>query len=535
MPLNFYELYNLLNENVEESFDKWLELVFQYTKKNTDAEKVLMKISGVPVRADLIGKNAKDWQDSEKAQLKYIIDGPQEVYIKQVLKEKNIENFNWFSFCIGYFSTKPSFFKEDLELAIEVTKNRIASRELPKTEIGGKGWLLIGYESLDHVKKYLRQQQELSNRQKLKLRKKGETLEEDESLIKLLDQKNNFKLYFLPSIATDKDNKYHDSWSAAEYVNKRESRKRLLCKYGKDTDWCTANPTGGYHEYYVDQDIYILHENDKPKYQFTGCHRGIRPQFMNVKDETVEAISQKEMEFLYYHLGKCYEDMEVKLEDPEQYLNSEFKERISLEDILDLCQNKEASPEVLKDIYSRHSRKDYRGSGSWSGFGGILDLLCKNPNTPEEILVDIYKKDIPLPGGTKKSLAENPSTPKEILKEISEFILDPGSGKSKRLYTDIANPLAKNKNSDIEVLKNLLTFLKRVDNRDYKARFGVDILKNPNSKKDPELVEEIVKIVRGIILDQETYDFTLTYLRQQEDLPSDLSSALLFARKTSWR
>ena len=525
MPLNFYQLYSLLNENVEENFDKWLETIFQYTKENTTAWQVLTNIPGVPNRENLIGTDPKNWQDSGKKQLKWIINKPQETYIKQVLKEKNIENLNWFNFCIGFLSVKQNFFKEDLELAIEVTKNRIASRELHKNEIGSKGWLVVGFESLEYVRSYLRKQQEISNRQKLRLRKKGETLEEDENLVKLLYQKDDLKLYLLPSIAADKDNKYIDNWDDAEYLSKRESRKRILCKLGKGTDWCTANPSGSFHAYYVDQDIYVFHKNDQPKYQFTGCHRGLNAQFMDVKDEEVTEITNEEMEFLNSYLGDCYEYIFVKVNSSEEYMKSKFKQRISLESITELLKNPETKPEILEDIYVNDA-----GGISYDSF--TYQLLCKNPKTPKEILIDIYEKEY-VDQATKASLAQNPNTPKEILADIyrnlsallsktfeikSSLAQNPNTPKeilekmSESTTVDMAKHLAKNKNSSIEVLQNLLSFLKRIDSRDYKANLGIRILQNPNSKQDPKLIEEILEILKKVILDPETYGFTLANL-----------------------
>jgi hypothetical protein len=530
MPLNFYELYNLLNENIEENFEKWLETIFQYTKKNTTAWQVLTNIPGVPARENLIGTDPKNWQDSEKKELKWIINEPQETYIKQVLKEKNIENLNWFNFCIGFLSVKQNFFKEDLELAIEVTKNRIASRELPKNEIGSKGWLVVGFESLEHVRNYLRKQQEISNRQKLRLRKKGETLEEDENLVKLLYQKDDLKLYLLPSIAADKDNKYHDNWDDAEYLSKRESRKRILCKLGKGTDWCTANPSGSFHKYYVDRDIYVFHKNDQPKYQFTGCHRGLNPQFMDVKDEGVTKITNEEMEFLNNYLGDCYEYIKVKVSSPEEYMKSKFKERISLESITGLIENPETVPEILEDIYVNDAGRISYDSKSYQ-------LLCKNPNTPKEILIDIYEKEN-VPQATKVSLAQNPNAPKEILADIyrnlsgkvdklfgaelkSSLAQNPNTPKeilekmSESTTVDMAKHLAKNKNSSIEVLQNLFSFLNKVDNNDFKTYLGICILKNPNAKLDPKLLEEILEVLKEVILDSQTYDWTIKFIQKE--------------------
>ena len=49
------------------------------------------------------------------------------------------------------------------------------------------------------------------------------------------------------------------------------ARHAFLCRYGRNTEWCTASPDGDYHADYGDRDIYIVHINDKPEYQFMGC------------------------------------------------------------------------------------------------------------------------------------------------------------------------------------------------------------------------------------------------------------------------
>jgi hypothetical protein len=515
----------LLNENIEENFNKWLELLFQYTKKNTHAGQILMYIPGVPARADFIGTDPESWDQNKgdrhggREYLNNIIPTEQEVLIKFILKEKNIENFNWFSFSIGFLSVKPRFLREDLELAIDVTKRRINNGDLPKTEIGEKGWLMIGFESLNYVREYLQQQQTLSNRQKLKLRKTGETLAEDENLIKLIEQKDDLKLYFLPRVLDDSR-----SWDNIDYVKQRESRKRLLCKYGKGTDWCTANPTGSFHEYYTDQDIYILHENDQPKYQFTGCHRGITPQFMDVKDFSVQELSEKDMEFLQNYLGDCYENISVAVKDGEEYFKLKFKDRISLRNLVTLCNSNDTSSKVLEDIYFRYQKRSFY-------LANLEECFCENPNTPEKVLEDIYNKKSSSYDKLKiaRLISYNPNTPEKILADVVSLI----DKQNIRYYSGLVLNIAKNPNSNIKILKQLFEISKSIENNDFRVQIGVEILKNKNSKQSSEFVENVVKIIIETINHPETYDFTISYLIQQKtSIPDYLrKKAIALAKK----
>jgi hypothetical protein len=320
--MNFYQ-WLLLNENVETNFDKWLETLFQYTKKNTDAEKVLMKIPGVPARSDLIGVDPKNWEAGGREQLSYIIDKP--FIIKTVLKEKNIENFNWFSFSIGYYSAKPGFFKEDLELAIDVTKQRIDSRELPKTEIGTKGWLIIGYEAKDKVQEYLQSHRQVSNRQLEKMKKSGMSLDENENLIKMVVNEGNIKIYHLPSL------------KSSDHVKERHL---LLCKYGKGTDWCTAQPSWDAHTGYTRDTIYIVHVDDKPTYQFVSCTDGRNQQFMDTRDQYVNRLN-----------GDVYDALAANLND--QFKCYKIRRKTSLKDLLDPDSKKKET------IYNALSEDDF--------------------------------------------------------------------------------------------------------------------------------------------------------------------------------
>lgn len=305
----------LFNENIQENFDKWfIDLVkFQTRDDEQNIIRTLCKGPARPVLnavgtsgktegflTDNILFKTKHKKELDKEELDFLsnFNGTAKEIIKTVLQRKNLETFNWFAFSVGYLTAKPNMFTEDLELAIDVTKRRIDSRELLKQEIGSKGWLVIGYESLEYVSQYLSDQQQISKRKLEKMRKQGLTLDEDPSLIRLIIDENNVKVYFLPAVGDDE--------------NIIKKRHLVLCKYGKGTDWCTANPTGSYHVYYKKNNIYTVHFKDKPVYQFVDCNDGNNTQFMDAKDLGVRELEGDIFDVLYKNLSdklKCYQDV----------------------------------------------------------------------------------------------------------------------------------------------------------------------------------------------------------------------------------
>jgi hypothetical protein len=275
--MNFKNWF-VLNENIASDFDTHLSNLIKYAKPDE-----------------------KRYLDTHPQ----VVAFPPKDIIIQVLKEKNLENFNWFSFAMGYWSVK-RYRKEDLEIAINVTKKMIDSGELPKSEIGAKGWFKVGGEAKEKVEEYIKSTQEISNRQERKLRKSGETLEGDNKLIQLVATDGDLKLYFLPAMGSGTDH------GLPEDENEIKARKRVLCSYGKGTQWCTAAPDGDYHENYLGNNIYIIHEKDKPVYQFVNCldEGEQNHQFMDAEDNHVQELDMKYFNFLKKHAdgaSSCYE------------------------------------------------------------------------------------------------------------------------------------------------------------------------------------------------------------------------------------
>jgi len=294
-----FKLFLTFNENIQENFDNWCDTLEKYAKGD---EKVLLnrfKSFLSPFSSEV---SLKDLFEKTSSFCRV-----NKTQIINILKQKNLENFNWFSFSLGCFYAYAELFHgEDLEAAIENTRRRIDNRSLSKAEIGSKGWFTVGYESKEHVAQEIIANQAISNREKERMRKAGKSFNEDERLIRLLAKEGDYTLYFCPKLIGQEstENSYNYLTKNQETV---DSRHRILCKYGKGGEFCTASPSGSYHRMYIQNDIYILHVNDSVRYQFVSCNDSKNLQFMNVKNKRPDYVSPKEYSFLikYAPIG-CY-------------------------------------------------------------------------------------------------------------------------------------------------------------------------------------------------------------------------------------
>lgn len=392
-----------LNENVEENFYKWLETLLVYAKKPIEVQTLVSFIyhqaSAHHVRVDIaskivseIGKDSlKDLflnqKDLIEDTLKYTIKPRVVNIIKSVLKEKNAENYNWFAFSIGYLCAKPDYQKEDLEKAIEVTKRKIDSRELLKTEIGEKGWFVIGFQKApEYIEQAIQDEREISNRQQKRMKKKGETFGEDENFIKLIINETtddlNIKIYYLPAL------KFMGDLSDPVNSKLASDRHAILCKYGKDTQWCTAQPSWDAHKTYIKNNIYIIHHNDKATYQFVDCRDSNNTQFMDKDDRYVEELSSETFDILKENLKEqtaCYKmsrrfSMSEFLLDKNNFYQASRKNLYSL--LGDATTNKNQLKKFLKNFI------EYLQSANqtWQDW---------NNDNDDDNGVTIYRKNLP--------------------------------------------------------------------------------------------------------------------------------------------
>lgn len=294
--MNFKYWLLLLNENVEENWDLWCDNLEKYAQNNPSEKRILNSLKDIldsvygnprgvpPMYLDLkllIGLTHARASGRIKARA-----------IINVLKEKNVENYNWFAFSMGFIvSYNNNFHEEDLRAAIDETKRRISSGELLKSEIGSKGWLVIGSESKTYVDAAIERSQQISKREQERLRKSGETLSEDPRLIKVVAKEGDYTLYLCPRLSFYKE----DDKEKEKLIGERHM---ILCKYGKGGKFCTADPKGTYHRNYATNDIYIFHVKDKVKYQFVSCKDRTGLQFHDVRNLPPEEVLGSEYEFL---------------------------------------------------------------------------------------------------------------------------------------------------------------------------------------------------------------------------------------------
>lgn len=269
--MNFND-WLILYESIQQNFDSWLE----------DLKKFELQIKDLVIPDD-----KKNLIISE---IKKYSTKPAQAGIRQVK-----EDVNWFRFSIGFFVVKPNFRSEDLERAIDITLKMISRNEITRQMIGTMGWFQLGKKSLDNINLETQKEQQITKTQQRKMAKQGTTLTDDEKYIKIIAQEGNLKLYFMPPIAENADK---------SIIN---ARHRILCSYGKGTDWCTASPTGNYHLEYKETPIYILHYKEIPRYQFGG------DQFKDAKDNVVTIMLPYEFDFLENHVPSEVKDISKEI------------------------------------------------------------------------------------------------------------------------------------------------------------------------------------------------------------------------------
>lgn len=303
----------LINENIEINLDRWIGDIVRYARP--EERRVLDSLArNTHITLDPPSM-AKPYRDSTIS----------------VLREKRLENPNWLAFSLGYLSAK-KYRTEDLEMAVDVARRLIASGELPKSRIGEKGWLLTGRDVYPKVQEYLAASQRISNRAERKMKKRGETGDDDERLIRLVAQEGDLKLYHLHSMGQG------TKYGLPKDDEEIKARHRILCKYGKGTGWCTATPTGDFHQIYLKNNIYIVHDAGKPVYQFVGCEDEKNHQFMDASDNAVRDLDARTFSFLKRNAEIGCHKISVKFEDLDEYKSADVaaKDAISHESVYEL-------------------------------------------------------------------------------------------------------------------------------------------------------------------------------------------------------
>lgn len=276
--MNFKKWF-LVTESVIENFDNWLK---SFRDNAPAAIKVEVETLTIP-------------EDKRKLISDVLSEYSRRPVVIGMKKVK--EDQNWFRFALGYYKVKPNMFREDLKRAIDTILKKISSNEITNSEIGVIGWYGLGK----------RAKSEVENASKLPVKSKtasekmklaGKTFTEDEVHIERVASENGLVLYVLPPLVS-KGIKFNQRYNQEidEYDEDQiEARHRILCSYGKSTNWCTASATGDYHEDYAGSKIYILHYNGVARYQFNPGDSDA-PQFMDINDDVVFVMLPFELNF----------------------------------------------------------------------------------------------------------------------------------------------------------------------------------------------------------------------------------------------
>ena len=250
--INFRE-YFYLYESIDQNFDQWL---------------VDLKTHARPDESEIKTFNIPD----NKKQ-----------FIINTLKSKNVENKQYMKYLLGFATTPQASHIEDYDRAVDTLKWFIQTNRLTKAQVEADGWFNTGKRATELT----REKDQILNPASKTKEKKEKKLGIAEDISPLF-QSGNIKIYFSPKVTNERS---YGTGNAEKPEIK--ARHKILCKYGKDTDWCTASATGTFHVMYADRNIYIVHIDDKPAYQFMDCSEDDtdnRCQFHDAKNASAESI-----------------------------------------------------------------------------------------------------------------------------------------------------------------------------------------------------------------------------------------------------
>ena len=245
-----------VNESVEENFDDWLQSIKSYAKPNEH--------------------EIKEWNPTEQ-QKKMIISS---------LKKAKKEGQDYMKFLAGVLSTRPDALEEDLDAAMSILNRSFSTIDsatgkpiLTRQEAAAKGFYNIGKSALGELDQKL--QKPVSKRQELLAKKRGEA-----DTLTPIYSKDGIMVYHIPPLKNKTD----------ESALKRQHR--LYCKYGANTQWCTAKPSWDVFKNYVGNNIYIIHKDGNPVYQYVDVRDKKNHQFRDVDDNQAKLIPSEIYEVL---------------------------------------------------------------------------------------------------------------------------------------------------------------------------------------------------------------------------------------------
>ncbi len=279
----YFREWLLFSESVEANIDSWINGVIDPKKPDGTPiplppnEADLNNFNVTPQQKQLMVNNLKKFDVSDP-----IDSGKRKVKI----------NANHVKFLLGFIKSKPDARTEDYERALDTLFWALSGNKMTKQQFG-----MDSYNIGKNIQEYYAEkdrEEGPSRRAELRSKKEGEAYDIDPLYVE-----GNIKCYYLPKVKAD--------LSEDERNKAISDRHKLLCKYGKNTGWCTASPSGTYHELYVNDDIYIIHNKNIPVYQFVFCTNTVKSshcQFMDIEDREPNDPMFTKMSFSVYKFVK---------------------------------------------------------------------------------------------------------------------------------------------------------------------------------------------------------------------------------------
>ena len=295
--LNFREwLY--FNESIEANIDIWISGVIDPKKPD-----------GTPIPLPPNEAELNNFQVNQQ-QKQLMVDNLNKFDLNNPVdsgKRKLKITANHVKFLLGFIKSKPQALTEDYERALDALFWALSSNKVTKQVFGTDS-----YNIGKNIQRYIEEkdrEEGPSKREEEREKKEGKAHDIDP-----LHQEGNIKCYYLPKIKSD--------LSEDEKKKAISERHKLLCKYGKNTGWCTASPSGTYHEIYLYDEIYIIHDNNIPIYQFVHCTKTVKSkncQFMDINDKMPRQPEFIKMSYSVYNFIKKYFPEVFEYYELEQY------------------------------------------------------------------------------------------------------------------------------------------------------------------------------------------------------------------------
>ena len=244
--LNFREWF-YFNESIEANIDIWINGVIDPKKPD-----------GTPIQLPPNEAELNNFRVTNQ-QKQLMVDNLNKFDLSNPVdsgKRKLKITANHVKFLLGFIKSKPQALTEDYERALDALFWALSSNRVTKQQFG-----VDSYNIGKNIQRYIEEkdrEEGPSKREEKRDKKEGKADDID-----TLYQEGNIKCYYLPKIKSD--------LSEDEKKKAILERHKLLCKYGKNTGWCTASPSGTYHENYVYDEIYLIQDFNIPVYQFFHC------------------------------------------------------------------------------------------------------------------------------------------------------------------------------------------------------------------------------------------------------------------------